>query len=211
MVEGFLLWATRHGHVHNVKMPPAKRGSLHALTQERRIELVHTLLTDDQLDPGDRVIGLLLLLYAQPVSRITQLRLDDVTVDGADVAIRFDTELVPLPAPLGAVLLALLDRRPNMATAANPRSAWLFPGGMPGDPIHEETVLQRLRRLAIEVRPGRNATLEQLVQAVPAVVLADMLGYKASTVHRRAGEGATDWATYAATKSSRATSPISAR
>jgi integrase len=134
MVEGFLLWATRHGHVHNVKMPPAKRGSLHALTQERRIELVHTLLTDDQLDPGDRVIGLLLLLYAQPVSRITQLKLNDVTVDGADVAIRFDTELVPLPAPLGAVLLALLDRRPNMATAANPRSAWLFPGRHAGRP-----------------------------------------------------------------------------
>lgn len=112
---------------------------------------------------------------------------------------------------LGAVLLALLNRRPNMATAANPRPAWLFPGGMPGDPIHEETVLQRLHRLGIEVRAGRNATLEQLVQAVPAVVLADMLGYKASTMLRRAGEGATDWATDAATKASRATSPISAR
>lgn len=98
-----------------------------------------------------------------------------------------------------------------MTLHTNPRSAWLFPGGMPGDPIHEETVLQRLRRLGIEVRAGRNATLEQLVQAVPAVVLADMLGYKASTMLRRAGEGATDWATYAATKSSRATSPISAR
>jgi hypothetical protein len=69
------------------------------------------------------------------------LRERDITLDTCrqDVAIRFDTELVPLPAPLGAVLLALLDRRPNMATAANPRSAWLFPGGMPGDPIHEET------------------------------------------------------------------------
>jgi hypothetical protein len=76
MVEGFLLWATRQGCIHGVKMPPAKRGSLLALTQERRIELVRMLLTDDQLDPGDRVIGSLLLLYAQPVSRITQLKVD---------------------------------------------------------------------------------------------------------------------------------------
>ena len=89
-----------------------------------------------------------------------------------------------------------------MATAAKPNSAWLFPGGMPGDPVHEETVLVRLRRLGIEVRAGRNATLEQLVQAVPAVVLADMLGYKASTMLRRVGEAATDWATYAAIKAS---------
>jgi hypothetical protein len=82
---------------------------------------------------------------------------------------------------------------------------------MPGDPIHEETVLRRLRRLGIEVRAGRNATLEQLVQAVPAVVLADMLGYKASTMLRRAGEGATDWANYAATKAGQgATSTSSA-
>jgi integrase len=74
----------------------------------------------------------LLLLYAQPVSRITQLKIDDITVDGADVAIRFGKDLVPLPAPLGAVLLVLLERRPNMATAANPNSAWLFPGSMRG-------------------------------------------------------------------------------
>jgi hypothetical protein len=45
----------------------------------------------------------------------------------------------------------------------------------------------------------------------PLSCFADMLGYKASTMLRRAGEGATDWATYAATKASRATSPISAR
>jgi hypothetical protein len=38
--------------------------------------------------------------------------------------------------------------------------------------------LERLRRLGIEILAGRNATPERLVQAVPAVVPADMLGYK---------------------------------
>ena len=48
-------------------------------------------------------------------------------MDGADgVSIRFDTDLVPVPEPFADLVRRHLHARPNMMTASNQDSTWLF-------------------------------------------------------------------------------------
>jgi hypothetical protein len=60
--------------------------------------------------------------------------------------------------PLGALVAALKQQRPGLATtaASNP-SRWLFPGRRLDASLHPEHMRRRLRRHGILARPGRAA------------------------------------------------------
>ena len=51
------------------------------ISQQHRIELIRRVHRGDGMDLTDRVIALLMLLYAQPLIRITRLTLDDIITD----------------------------------------------------------------------------------------------------------------------------------
>lgn len=87
-----------------------------------------------------------------------------------------------------------------MATAANPESPWLFPGRSAGHPLEAKQLARRLGRIGVS-RLGRLAAFHQLVTAIPAPVLAELLGYNPKVAAERAAELATDWAGYAALQS----------
>jgi hypothetical protein len=94
------------------------------------------------------------------------------------------------------MLKSYIGNRPNLRTggAANP---WLFPGYRPGEHLHPNTLMDRLRGFGIDLLGARNTALRELVTQVPAPVVAELLGYSDQVVHRHAGLAAQPWGRYA--------------
>jgi hypothetical protein len=87
------------------------------------------ILADDTLDLRDRVAGCLLLVFAQPVTRLARLTADDVEDHTRPVRLRLGPEPLELPEPLGTLVAELKQQRPGLAsTATTNASRWLFPG-----------------------------------------------------------------------------------
>jgi len=89
---------------------------------------------------------------------------------------------VPVPPPIAQLLRQHLGDRPNMQTAANPTSPWLFPGLRAGQPLTADRMNHQLRNLGIPLRQARNSALRQLVQDMPPAVAARTLGYSQKIV-----------------------------
>ncbi|HVB41141.1 MAG TPA: hypothetical protein VNF47_00365 [Streptosporangiaceae bacterium] len=105
------------------------------------------------------------------------LRWGQVTIRDGTVHVRFGDHDVPVPEPLGAVLAELTrNGRTRTATGAPPTTPWLFPGGLPGQPITPCRLGGRLRALGIHATKFRRAALTGLAAQLPAAVLADLLG-----------------------------------
>jgi hypothetical protein len=180
-------------------VPPRSVGPGGTLDAERRWSIIRRLLTEADLDAVERLAGCFVLLYAQPLSRIAVMTLDQVTVDDSGVSIRFGGTDLTVPDPFGALLADHLRtaRSTHVGIGAVP-SNWLFPGHHPGRPITASQLGHRLSAFGIDARAARRAAQQQLASEVPAVVLAEMLGVSISTavtwVHAAGG----DWANYAA-------------
>lgn len=195
----FLTWAIRHRHCPALVIPSRQRRSPGAANPKELSEVLARLLSDDELELGDRVAGGLVVLLAQPLTRICALTLADVESRDDEVWVRLGDDRVPLPEQLGSLVARLTGQRRNMTTAANPASPWLFPGQSPGQAMGVTRLGERLAALGVTSR-GRVGAFNQLVSDVPAPVLAKALGYHPHTAATRAAELGTDWAAYAALK-----------
>jgi len=162
------------------------------------------------LDPATgplphRVAATLLLLLAQPVSRITELHVDDVVIDleHDETGLRLGDDVTPVPEPFGALLRQLIDERPNLNTAANnAKNPWLFPGRRPGAHRTPNGLRDQIKALGVEsLLAARNGALRQLVIDCPPPLVAEMLGYTYGTTDRHALHAGSPWLTYAALRS----------
>lgn len=140
---------------------------------------------------------MILLLYAQPVSRITRLTIDDVIRDGDQVLLRLGDPPTPVPEPVAGLLLEYLGQRTNMRTATNRDSRWLFPGRRAGQPLQPRTMSPLIHELGVRTTAGRTAAIRQHVLDLPAPIVADALGYHQVTAARLAAEAGTTWSNYA--------------
>ncbi len=197
--RAFVAWASERKLTVTLEVPPRNVGPGATLDAERRWTIIRRLLTEADLDAVERLAGCFVLLYAQPLSRIAVMTLDQVTVDDSGVSIRFGGTDLTVPDPFGALLADHLRtaRSTHVGIGAVP-SNWLFPGHHPGRPITASQLGHRLSAFGIDARAARRAAQQQLASQVPAVVLAEMLGVSISTavtwVHAAGG----DWANYAA-------------
>jgi hypothetical protein len=94
-------------------------------------------------------------------------------------------------------------RRGHAALGDDGTSAWLFPGGQPGQPISAFQLGERLHRIGIRCGKSRSAALFQLATDLPAAVLASMLGIHISVAVQWQRASAGDWTAYAADVSRR--------
>ena len=129
---------------------------------QRDLALLHSMqvdetLTDDTIQARDRIAGLLVLLYAQPVSRISRLPRDAVAIRSSGCHMRLAGEAVPLPEPLSPLIMSYLDHQPNEARP----SPWLFPRPGTRPTHHRQTTPQpppeprhRPPRTSRSVRPA---------------------------------------------------------
>jgi hypothetical protein len=195
--QAFLRWAMVTDRTPKLGLPSRSTSKPAPITQHRRLALIRRLLSDDRTPMRERVAGLLLLLYAQPVSRIVRLTVDDVCDVDGQVLLRLGDPPVPVPAPFAELLLALACGRANMVTATNRDAPWLFPGRRAGQPLLPRSLAPALRTHGIPVQNGRTAAIRQLVLQAPAPVVAGMLGYHDATTTRLVMEAGCTWSRYA--------------
>ncbi|WP_328543734.1 hypothetical protein [Streptomyces europaeiscabiei] len=88
-----------------------------ALSEDERLAALGCLLTDTEIPMRLRAVGVIVLLYAQPLSRVVRLTADDVVHDGDAVLLRLGEPASPVPAPVTALLLEHLATRSANVTA----------------------------------------------------------------------------------------------
>lgn len=115
LTHSFIRWAMQSKHMPTVTIPP--------LDGESRTD--HPAPTARTAGPArearrhplqDRVVAVLVLLYAQPLTRITRLSADDVQHEDGTVLVRLGDPPSPVPAPFDGMLLDYLGKRPNTKT-----------------------------------------------------------------------------------------------
>jgi hypothetical protein len=198
-VRDFLAWAAEHHHSDSFDVPGPPRSSGATTDPNQRWALVTRLLHDDTLEVTDRVAGCFVLLFGQHQSRIATMTTDQVSHRDGSVHVRFGQHHLPVPEPLGAVLLTLVRHgRSHVGVGSPPTTPWLFPGGLPGRPITAARLADRLRALGIPTQTARRAALIDLAAKLPAAVLADLLDLHPTTAVRWMREAGADWSRYAA-------------
>ncbi|MFD6044360.1 hypothetical protein ACFWG7_24025 [Streptomyces koyangensis] len=195
----FLNWAMQSRRCLRSLSIPAQRISRRpALSEDERLAALGRLLTDTDAPMRLRVAGVIVLLYAQPLTRIVQLTVDDVLHDGETTLLRLGEPASPVPAPVAALLLAYIQDRDNMNTATNQASRWLFPGRRAGQPARPDHLSALLGGIGIPVAAARGAAVRQQLLELPAPVVADALGYHDKTTSRLLRETGGTWSRYAA-------------
>lgn len=174
-------------------------GPTRPLDHQHRWDTARRLLHDEDLKPEDRLAGLLILLYAQGVSAISRVTLDQIHADPDQISIRLGRVPIHLPEPVAALARAVVAKRKGHATiGAQAPSPWLFPGGQPGRPISGQQLTKRLNGLGIRPSPDRSTALIQLATEIPAAILARTLGIHTDAAVSWQRHASGDWAAYAA-------------
>jgi hypothetical protein len=196
-IRNLLAWAktarlNRSVHITHQQAPPSR-----SLTQEQRLAWLRELLTGDSETLAYRVAGTLLLLFAQPLTRIAALPTSAIAITDNDVRISLGREPIPVPQPFADMLVNHTGSRPNLRAAggigANP---WLFPSVQAGRHLCPQVIRERLQQLGIDLLGARNTTLQSLVVAAPPPVVAELLGYSYNTTQLHAEIAAQPWARY---------------
>ena len=187
--RGFVDWLHRARLIPRITVVrPAPRTSTTPIDHSTRLRQARDLLHDDALELPARIGGCLLLLYGQPATRIVILRLDQVHLEHERVLLQLGEEPIELPPPLASLV------RQQHGRASGP---WLFPGAKPGTHLGPERLCRRLQQRGIQAGIARAGALLALAAAVPAPILAELLGYHDDTTNHWRRVAAGDWARYA--------------
>ena len=198
-VRGFLAWTAGRKHSRKLDIPGPQRRTGTATSPGQRWELISRLLHDGTLDLTDRAAGCLLLLFGQHLSRTAVMTTSQIITRDDGVHVRFGKHEVPVPDSLGRILTELTRTgRTHTGIGSPPASPWLFPGGMPGQPITPSQLGERLRAIGIRALPGRRAAMTDLAAQLPPAVLADLLNITPGTAARWMHQAGGDWNRYAA-------------
>ena len=108
------------------RLPAAVIRHAAPLPGHERVSQLGRILTGHDLPLRTRVAAAIVLLYAQPLSRIVRLTLDDVIHDGDQDLLRIGEPPTPVPGLVADPLLSWIGNRDNMNTATNRNSPWLF-------------------------------------------------------------------------------------
>ncbi|MFC8536806.1 hypothetical protein ACFUJY_23205 [Streptomyces sp. NPDC057249] len=198
--RGFLLWAVRRKHASGVVIPaPEPTTSMELVEEDQRWSFIQRLIHDEELEVSTRVAGLLLLLFAQPLTRISRLRTDDVVRKGTTVKLRLGRVPTELPPPLDGLVLELVDKRHGYSVLGRTNDhPWLIPGSGAGQPIGAAQLGVLLKRLGIRARPARNSALMDIAAELPAAALNRLLGLHINSATRWTRDAGSPRAGYAA-------------
>ena len=179
-----------HRHIPVLQLPQVRFSKGEAITQHRRLALLRRYLTEEHTPARIRAIACLMLLYAQPLSRVLRLATSDITHHDGQTQICFGHLPAPVPEPFADLLHQHLSGRPAGS------GTWLFPGRNPGQPAAYSTVFTQLRDLGFPMRTARISALRQLVLQAPAPVIAEALGFHHTTTQRQRANAAGTWIHY---------------
>jgi hypothetical protein len=197
VTRAFLQWCMTSGLTGRFELPASEAGHTAPMSDEDRVAHLGRVLTVGDLPLRTRAAAAIVLLYAQPASRIVRLSLDDVIRDGDEVLLRLGEPPSPVPEPVAGLLADWISSRTNMRTATNRDSPWLFPGRRADQPMDPDYLTALIRGIGIPTTAGRASAIRQQVLEMPSPVVADALGYHPATTARLAAQTAATFSRYA--------------
>jgi hypothetical protein len=196
-IRTFFIWAKKSKINVAVQIGFRQAKTTPTITQEQRLAWIKELLTGDSESLPYRVAGVLLLLYAQPLTKIAGLQTTAIAQADGETRIALGREPIPVPEPFASQLNYHVHNRPNLRTAGGAMGTpWLFPSSRPGRHIDPQAIMHRLRWLGVNLLGSRNTALQELVSEIPAPLVAEMLGYSDQVTQRHAAEAGNAWARY---------------
>ena len=145
----FLRWAIATRRAPQLELARGRFGNARVLDHAERIEILRRLLDPSTGYLHHRVAAMMLVLLGQPFTRIAALTLSDFVVDGDGMNVRLAEGVVPVPPPFATMVTELMARRPNLNTATNPTSPYLFPGRTAGNHLRPSSLRLAVIRMGI--------------------------------------------------------------
>lgn len=193
----FARWAMAQKLMPRLDFPVGHRGGPSPpIVDDDRLQLASRLLHDHTISARDRLAGILVAVYAQPIGRVARLSLEHITLIDSDTTIRFGDTPVALSGPIADAVREWLDQRNAAMPPMAAPSSWLFPGNPPSRPIGELTLSRRLKRIGIDCKRDRRAALLHLAGEIPAAILSDLVGVHVTTATAWAEIAGRPWADY---------------
>lgn len=197
---GLLRWLTRNGHLARTRLPgPVPRQDPgHDINPGKQLDRARQLLHEPaSASIDDRAAACLILLYAQPATKIVTLTTGDIHTRDGDTYLALGREPLLLIPPLNALVLALPIAKPFGTASALADRRWLFTGKNAGTHLHPASLMHRMHKLGISTRASRNTALLHLASTTPPAVFATLIGIEISTATRWAALAGVGWSTYA--------------
>ena len=139
-IRTFIVWHLKAGTVAKLTVPHRYGEHKPLITQARRIELIRTCMTATGIAKSSRVAGLILLLYAQPITKIAALKISDLIARPDGIYLALGESPAQIPAQVSELFWDYLRDRPNQRTG-NKNSDWLFPSTVAGQHIHADSLM----------------------------------------------------------------------
>jgi len=200
LTRPFLVWAAARSHLAKAVAVPASppQALRPVIDAEQRWAVARRLVNDDTISVDIRVVGALVVLYAQPLARVAVLKSADVhrSCDGT-VIVDLAGNPVPIHEPF-STLIGLLPHRRSNGVSDQLDTPWLFPGRHAGQHCGPVILGERLRAIGIEPLLMRNSARAQLAGEIPPAMLGEIIGVNANTATRWAAMSGGNWTAYAA-------------
>lgn len=192
-LRGGLNWAMQ-GRLcpRSLAVPTMKISRRPALSEDQRLAVLGRLLTDTEIPMRLRVAGVIARLYAQPLSRVVRLTVDDIVTTATPCCYDSASQRRPSPPCCWSPSLPAATRTPPPTR----RRAGSSPAvGPPAARIESPVRAPEQGRHPDRRRP-RSRRPQQLLE-LPAPVVADALGYHDKTTSRLRNEIGGTWSRYA--------------
>ena len=123
-VRDFLGWAADRRLSRRFDLP-GRRQEGPIADDDERWATARSLLHDEGVELGDRVAGLLVLLYGQQLSRIAALTRDQVELGPGRGRLHLGATALDIPSPLAELFGRLVNERRPYAGSFSPRPAFM--------------------------------------------------------------------------------------
>lgn len=192
-----LLWRCTSPVTHASIDKLTEQGTAPRLAHDAQAGALDRVVHAPDLMVRNRLAAILVLVFAQPIERIVNLRWDDITLTHDAVVVNVAGILIRFNDPIDAPVRELAANPQHARTAAHPDSPWVFRGTMPGAHITAMHLRQELRPLFSSLA-ARLGTLTELGRQTPVAILAEALGYKPETLEKHAAASGADYGRYVA-------------
>lgn len=174
----FLDYCTEHKLSHPLTVPRRNARSTRRMDADERLRWIRFYCDATDLKLATRTAALMFLLFGQPLTRLSKMRVDQFTrTDADELIVRFSGKDVPVPEPFASIVSAHLAARARVRTQRVDDNSYLFPGMRAGRHITAQQLKEELNALGIDVLAAKNTSLDDLVTRMPAPLVAMAMGF----------------------------------